>query len=82
VTNNNIVIVPDPTYSLDLAICDFALFSKLKLKLKGQCLETVFDIQTESQAVLDSIMENHFYIAFEAWYKTMGLVYTFPKRLF
>jgi histone-lysine N-methyltransferase SETMAR len=36
VTNNNTVIVPHPPYSPDLAPCDFALFPKLKMKLKGQ----------------------------------------------
>jgi hypothetical protein len=39
------VIVPHPPYSPDLAPCDFALFPKLKMKLKGQCFETVSDIQ-------------------------------------
>jgi hypothetical protein len=42
VTNNNMVIIPHPPYSLGLATCDFALFPKLKMKLKGlslkQCL--------------------------------------------
>jgi hypothetical protein len=42
------------------------LFSKLKIKLKGWSFETVSDIQTESQAVLDSIKENDFHGAFEA----------------
>jgi histone-lysine N-methyltransferase SETMAR len=32
---NNVVIVPHPPYSLDLAPCDFALFPELKMKLKG-----------------------------------------------
>jgi transposase len=35
VTNNNMVIVPHPPYSPDLAPCDFFLFPKLKMKLKG-----------------------------------------------
>jgi hypothetical protein len=48
-------IVPQPPYNLDLAPCDFALFAKLKMKLKGRCFETVSDIQRESQAVLDII---------------------------
>jgi histone-lysine N-methyltransferase SETMAR len=55
VTNNNIVIVPHPPYSPDLGPCDFALFPKLKMKLKGRRLETVSDIRRESQAVLKSI---------------------------
>jgi hypothetical protein len=35
----------------------------------GWCSETVFDIQRKSQAVLDSIKENDFHSAFEAWKK-------------
>jgi hypothetical protein len=81
VTYSNLVIVPHPPYSPDLAPCDFALFAKFKMKLKGQRFETVSDIQRESQAVLDSSKENDFHCALEAW-KTMGSLYTPPKRLF
>jgi hypothetical protein len=63
------VIVPHPPYSPDLPPCDFALFPKLKMKLKGRRFETVSDIQRESQAVLDSIQGNDFHGAFEAWRK-------------
>jgi hypothetical protein len=45
------------------------------MKLKGQCFETVSDIQKESQAVLDSIKEYDFHGAFEAWKKKMGSLY-------
>jgi hypothetical protein len=38
---NNMVIVPRPSYSLDIVLCDFALFPKLKIKLKGRRFETV-----------------------------------------
>jgi hypothetical protein len=38
------------------------------MKLKGR-YETVSDIQRESQEVLDSIKENDFHGAFEAWKK-------------
>jgi hypothetical protein len=61
------IIVPHPTYFADLAPCDLPLFPKLKMKLKGQCFETVPDIQRESQVVVDSIKENYFPDAFEAW---------------
>jgi hypothetical protein len=53
----------------DLAPCDFALFPKLKMKLKGRHFETVSDIQGESQVVLDNIKQNYFHSAFEAWKK-------------
>jgi hypothetical protein len=69
VTNNNMVSVPHPTYLPDSAPCDFALFSKLKIEPKGRRFDTVPDIQRESQAVLDSIKENYFHDAFEAWKK-------------
>jgi hypothetical protein len=60
------VIVPHPPYAPGLAPCDFALFPKLKMKLKGWRFETASDIQRESQVVLDSIKENYFHCAFEA----------------
>jgi hypothetical protein len=69
VTNNNMVIVPHPPYSPYLAPCDFALFPKLKMKLKGQHFETVSDIQWESQAVRNSLKENDFHGGFEEWKK-------------
>jgi hypothetical protein len=68
------VIVLHSPYSSDLAPCDFALFSKLKMKLTGRRFERVSAIQKESQAVLDSIKENDFHSAFE--------VYMLQRRLF
>jgi hypothetical protein len=65
------VIVPHAPYLPDLVPCDFALFPKLKMKLKGRCFETVFNIQRELQAVLDSMKENDVHGALEAWKKTM-----------
>jgi hypothetical protein len=44
-------------------------FAELKMKLKGRRFETLPDIQRESQVVLDSIKENDFHSAFEAWGK-------------
>jgi hypothetical protein len=68
-TDSNVVIVPHPPYSLGLASCDFALYPKLKVKLKGIYFEVVSDIQRGFQAVLNSIEENYFHSAFEAWEK-------------
>jgi hypothetical protein len=39
------------------------------MKLNGRRFEILSDIQQESQAVLDSIKENDFHGAFEAWEK-------------
>jgi hypothetical protein len=41
----------------------------MKMKLKGQHFETLYDSQRESQAVFDSIKENDFHSAFEVWKK-------------
>jgi hypothetical protein len=60
------VIIPHPPYPQDLAPCDFALFPKLKTKLKGRRFGTMSDTQRESQAVLDSIKKNYFRGAFQA----------------
>jgi hypothetical protein len=75
------VIVPHPPYSQDLAPCDFALFPKLKMKLKGRRFETVSDIQRESQAVFDSIKEHDFHCAFEVWKKNDGIAVYVPKEI-
>jgi hypothetical protein len=73
------VIVSNPPYSPELSLCDFSLPPKLKIKLKGRRFDTVYDIQRESQAVLDSIKENDFNGAFEAWKKDGIAVYV-PKK--
>jgi hypothetical protein len=48
------VIIPHPPYSPDLVPCDFFLFPKMKLKLKGCRFDTIDEIQAESQRVLDT----------------------------
>jgi histone-lysine N-methyltransferase SETMAR len=42
--------IPHPPYSADLAPCDFFLFPKLKLNLKGRRFDTTEEIQSESQS--------------------------------
>jgi hypothetical protein len=55
---------PHPPCSPDLAPCDFFLFPKIKLKLKGRRFDTTEEIQTESQRVLDTLTENNTQEAF------------------
>jgi hypothetical protein len=45
---------PPPNVFPDLAPCDFFLFPKIKLKLKGHQFDTNEQIQAESQRVLDT----------------------------
>jgi hypothetical protein len=42
--------MPQTQYSLDLALCDFFLFPKMELKLKGRRFDTIEEIQAESQS--------------------------------
>jgi hypothetical protein len=43
-------VIPHPAYSPYLAPCDFFLFPKMKLKLKGRQFDTIEVIQAESQS--------------------------------
>lgn len=61
------IVTPHPPYSLDMAPCDFFLFSKKKFKLKGCCIGTMEEIQHQLQIVLDTLKEWDFQEAFHAW---------------
>ena len=54
-------------YSPDLTPCDFFLFPKMKLNLKGRRFGTIEEIQAESQRVLDTLIEKDFQEAFQKW---------------
>jgi len=66
-TNNNMTVVPHPPYSPDLAPCDFFVFPKMKMKLKGRRFQTLEEIQAESQVVLNTLQENYFQECFKKW---------------
>jgi hypothetical protein len=42
-------LIPHPPYSPDLTPCDFFLFPKMKLNMKGRWFDTIEEIQAESQ---------------------------------
>jgi hypothetical protein len=60
-------VIPHPPYSFDLAPCDFFLFLKIKLKLKGHRFDTIEEIQSESQRVLDTLTVKDFQEVFQKW---------------
>jgi hypothetical protein len=47
--------------------CDFFLFPKMKLKLKGCRFDTLEEIQAKSQRVLDTLTEKDFQEVFQKW---------------
>jgi len=61
---NKVAVIPHPLYSPDLAPCDFFLFPKMKLKLKGRRFNTTEEIQAKTQKVLDTLTEKDFQEAF------------------
>jgi hypothetical protein len=58
-------VVPHPPYSPDLAPCDFSLYPRLKIKLKGCRFDTTEVIKAESQAVPNTLTEHDFQDAFK-----------------
>ena len=50
---NSMATLSHPPYSPDLVPCDFFLFPKMKLQLKGRCFDTGEEI--ESQKVLGTL---------------------------
>jgi hypothetical protein len=50
-----------------MAACDFFLFPKMKLKLKGHRFNTIQENQAEFQRVLDTLTEKDFQEAFQNW---------------
>ena len=63
----NMTTVPHPAYSPDLAPCDFSVFPKMKLQLKGQHFVSTEEIQAESQQVLNMLMPADFNECLQKW---------------
>ena len=59
--------VPYPAYSPDLAPCDFYVFPKMKLRLKGRRFISIEEIQAESQQVLNTLTPADFSDCFQKW---------------
>jgi [histone H3]-lysine36 N-dimethyltransferase SETMAR len=64
---NNMITLPHPAYSPDLAPCDFFLFPRLKKNLKGKRFVDVNEVEEKSQAALNSISKIEFKKCFDTW---------------
>jgi hypothetical protein len=60
-------LIPHPPYSPDLVSCDFFLFPKMELKLKGRQFDTIEEVQAKLQRVLDTLTEKNFQEALKKW---------------
>jgi hypothetical protein len=63
---HKVAVIHHPPDSHDLAPCDFFLFPKMKMKLKGRRFDTN-EIQAESQTVLDTLREKDCQEPFQKW---------------
>jgi hypothetical protein len=75
-------VIPHPQYSPNLAPCDFFLFPKMELKLKGRRFDTIEGIQAEWQRVLDSVTENELPGSVPKMEERVGAVSTCGRELF
>jgi len=58
--STNTTVIPHPPYSPHLTPCNFFLFPKMKLKLKGQRFNGIQEIRIESQDVMKTLKRNDF----------------------
>jgi len=65
--STKMTVIPHPPYLPDLATCEFFLFPKMKLKLKGWRYDGTEEIQTESQNVMKMLTRNSFQNCFQLW---------------
>jgi hypothetical protein len=65
--HNKITTPPHPPYSPDLAPCDFFLFPKLKIHLKGHHFGTVKYVQAAATRSLNNISSEDFLRCYEEW---------------
>ena len=66
-SNKNITVCLHPPYSPDLAPCDFWVFPKLKITMKGKQFECIKDIQAATTAQLKTLCRESFQNCFAKW---------------
>jgi transposase len=66
-SNKNITVCPHPPYSPDLTQCDFWLFPKIKMTMKGKYFESILDIEAATTVQLKTLMKEDFQNCFSKW---------------
>ena len=67
----NLVQLPHPLYSPDLAPCDYYLFPKIKKNLKGKRFESKEELLDALQAELSKVKSEDFHQCFATWFERM-----------
>lgn len=68
---NGVRLVSHPPYSPDLATCDFFLFPKLKLQMRGNQFESAEAAVVAYQSLLEGMEKTDFVACFEEWFARM-----------
>jgi len=66
-SNKNIMVCPHPPHSPDLAPCNFWLFLKVKMTMKGKRFESLQDIEADTTAQLKTLTKGGFQNCFRKW---------------
>ena len=66
-SNKNIMVYPHPPYSPNLAPCDFWLFPKVKMTVKGKRLVSIQDIEAATTVQLKTLEKEDFQNCFRKW---------------
>jgi len=61
------MVCPHRPYSLDLALCDFWLFPKVKMTMKGKRIEWIQDVEAATTAQLKTLTKEDFQNCFREW---------------
>jgi histone-lysine N-methyltransferase SETMAR len=69
---SDVQLLPHPPYSPDLAPCDFFLFPKVKLLLKGKHYESKDAALAAFNGVLNDIGNTEWVACFESWFQRMS----------
>jgi transposase len=64
---HSIPVVPQPSYSPDLAPCNFFLFPRLKITLKGKQFQDITEIQLNTTWQLQVILKQAYHTCIEMW---------------
>jgi len=68
-TKNGMTTASHPSYTPDLAPCDFFLFPRMKRSLKGKRFQNVGDVREKTAEALKAITLQEFQNCFEQWNK-------------
>jgi hypothetical protein len=71
--NKNITVLENPSYSRDLAPCDFYLFPKIKSLLRETHFVSVENVKAKTGEILNSLTEHDLRNCFEHWQHLMQL---------